>query len=185
MSDHASSPTRPDLAPPFAGAAQAQARSEAAERWEQHWVAPAALGRVFEAIDVRGRALLELGAGTGNLTRALLAAGAASVEAWEIDPALPAVDDARVAWRLRDIALLSADDLRGRALASFPPYLLLPAIKAALDAAGATDAMLMVPGRLLPSFEAEGWRLAAELGGADFEPPSRGKHFVVARGFAP
>jgi len=132
-----------------------------------------------------GRSVLELGAGTGNLTRGLLAHGASEIEAWEIDPGLPAVDDARVRWRIRDIGLIQASDLANRAVVSFPPYSLLPQIKAALDEAKTPDAVLMVSARWLASFAEDGWRVIAELAGADFEPVSRGVHFVVAKGLSP
>jgi len=165
--------------------AQGPAARQVAPEWEQHWVNPAALDAILSQLPLAGRSVLELGAGTGNLTRGLLAHGASEIEAWEIDPGLPAVDDARVRWRIRDIGLIQASDLANRAVVSFPPYSLLPQIKAALDEAKTPDAVLMVSARWLASFAEDGWRVIAELAGADFEPVSRGVHFVVAKGLSP
>lgn len=74
---------------------------------EQHWTPEESLTQALAGLPLAGLRILELGAGTGSMTRALLRSGVANIESWEIDPSLPAVDDPRVAWKIKDISLLS------------------------------------------------------------------------------
>lgn len=151
-----------------------------AEDLEQHWVCPEAARRVAALLPVQGARLVELGAGQGALTRALLEAGAAHIIAWEIDPSLPAPQDWRVQWRLGDIFHLRPEDLGERPVVAFAPYRALSHIQAIL---GDREAALMVPQKRLAGWLRLGFRVIATLDGGAFDPPAQGSHAVIARGF--
>lgn len=151
--------------------------------WEQHWVAPQAARRALMGLSLTGLSVVEFGAGTGELTRALLEVGVATVQAWEIDPDLPPLQDARVEWVARDIAFAREADLRGKALISFPPYSTLDFICALVERSEPLGAVLMAPDKKLPELFALGYRAILALESDDFNPPSRGSHWVVAKGF--
>lgn len=150
---------------------------------EQHFASAESLDGLLPEGWSAGRDVVEFGAGRGALTRLLLDGGARSVEAWEIDPSLPSpFPDARLTWRWRDILSAEEADVDGRSVAAFPPYATLPFL---LDLCrGVPDLLLMVPPKRLPACEATGMRLVAELGGRAFDPPSTGRHLIVARGWS-
>ena len=136
---------------------------------------------------VKGRHVVELGAGTGVLTRLLLAAGAAKVSAYEIDESLLnaggllTFDNPRLHLFACDYTKVNFTDKRfaGACLVSNPAYSTLPFVRTLPF----RDMLLMVPGSQLASFEAEGYELRFALNGEDFSPPARGDHAVVQRGF--
>lgn len=153
----------------------------AKDPWSQHFAKPKVFEGWFDALDLAGLDAVEVGAGQGALTRALLSAGVQSVQAWEIDPDIAPVDDPRVQWHLNDFTLdLDSVAVEGRLLAAFPPYGLLPQLIALSRRAKAT--LLMAPGRMLPALSAEGFQVLACAPGDAFEPVSKGAHFIVAKG---
>jgi hypothetical protein len=152
--------------------------------WEQHWAKPKAVAKALQQVDLSGRAVVELGAGTGNLTRGLIAAGAGSVRAWEIDPDLPPLDHALVKWIVADLRSIEPHDLKGAACVSFAPYELLPLIVEKIEEAGVEDALLLAPPKHLNMLSNAGYRAVAKLSGADFEPVANGSHWVMVKGFA-
>lgn len=149
---------------------------------EQHWTPEESLTQALAGLPLAGLRILELGAGTGSMTRALLRSGVAHIESWEIDPSLPAVDDPRVAWKIKDIARLSWESLAGLTVAAIPPYEMLGHIVDALSKSCAKDAVLMIPARKLPMFLSLGFRVLSVIEGAAFDPPASGRHVLVAKG---
>ena len=149
---------------------------------EQHFVADPQAFASFAQLNFTNRDIVEFGAGTGALTRALLDRGARSVEAWEIDPDLSKpFSDPRLSWKLGDILTARPSDVAGRCVASFPPYQTLPFL---LDlCAGCKNLLLMVPGKYLEHCASLGLHQIDALPGSVFFPPSRGVHYLVARGF--
>lgn len=150
--------------------------------FEQHWTPAEPLASVLAELAISGRRIIELGAGSGRLTRALLAAGAESIEAWEIDGAIAPVEDHRVLWRRRDISLLAASDVEGRLLAAVPPYSMLGLIESLVEASRLADALLMIPAKKLSCFARLGFRVVSVLDGGDFDPPAKGRHLLVVKG---
>jgi 16S rRNA A1518/A1519 N6-dimethyltransferase RsmA/KsgA/DIM1 with predicted DNA glycosylase/AP lyase activity len=151
---------------------------------EQHFLRSERASGLLSGLSVAGRDIVEFGAGRGTLTRLLLDAGAAAVEAWEIDPdlAMPCVD-ARLTWVTADILDASPTALRGRAVAAFPPYTLLPFL---FDLCREIPhVLLMIPPKRLAQCEGMGFRLITTFDGDAFEPVSRGSHLVVAKDFMP
>lgn len=149
---------------------------------QQHWTPNEPLGIALTELAISGRRVLELGAGSGSLTRALLNAGAASIEAWEIDEAILPVSDDRVVWRLRDIGLVGAADVEGRLLAAIPPYSMLGLIESLVDASRLTDALLMIPAKKIGRFVSLGFRVVSVFDGSVFDPPAAGRHLLIAKG---
>lgn len=153
----------------------------AKDPWSQHFAKPKVFEGWFNTLDLAGLDAVEVGAGTGALTRALLSAGVQSVQAWEIDPEIAPVDDPRVQWHLNDFTLdLGSVAVEGKLLAAFPPYGLLGDLLTLSHRAKAT--LLMAPGRMLPELSAHGFQVLACLAGDAFEPVSKGAHFIVAKG---
>lgn len=151
--------------------------------WSQHFAKPKVFEGWMDRLDIAGLESLEVGAGRGALTQALLEKGALSVEAWEIDPEIEPLDDPRVDWRVGDFsAALDEVKVEGKLLAAFPPYGLLPDLIKLSRRAKA--ALLMAPGRMLPELSAEGFVVLACLPGDAFEPVSKGAHFIVSKGIA-
>jgi SAM-dependent methyltransferase len=153
---------------------------------------------------VRGRNVLELGVGTGMLTKLLLDAGAARVLGYEIDPALAARAAALIGHgdRLGRLEIVRGDytdpeelrtgRLREAVFATSPWCLVANPAYSTLDyiqkeiLPGFDDAVLMVPERLASSsvMAEHGFQEAFVLDGADFDPPATGKHVVLRSGFA-
>jgi 16S rRNA A1518/A1519 N6-dimethyltransferase RsmA/KsgA/DIM1 with predicted DNA glycosylase/AP lyase activity len=149
---------------------------------EQHFLRLEVARNLLLGLSIAGKDIVEFGAGRGALTRLLLDAGDAEVEAWEIDPELAKpFPDSRLTWVTADILDASPHSLRGRAVAAFPPYALLPFI---LDlCSGLPHILLMVPPKRMAQVEGMGFRLLETFDGDAFEPTSKGNHLVVARGF--
>lgn len=131
---------------------------------------------------IRDRNVLELGCGSGVLTRLLLDAGAGKVLGYEIDPTLCQVHDPRFELLISDYTDIQIDTLRNYCLVANPAYTTLDAIiKAVLPFV--SDVILMVPEDRLSEFYALGFRKQFELSGSAFDPPATGRHCVVLRGF--
>lgn len=149
--------------------------------WSQHFAKPQVFEGWMDTLCLDGLEAVEVGAGKGALTRALLAAGVQSIDAWEIDPNIVPLDDPRVHWHVKDF---TQDHewvaMEGRLLAAFPPYVLLPELMKLSERAKCT--LLMVPGRALPEMSAQGFQVLACLPGDAFEPISKGAHFIVSKG---
>lgn len=149
----------------------------------------AALGR----IDLAGRHVLEIGAGTGALTRAILGKSPASLVAFEIDVGLCLVRDPRLV--LREEAFPPKEGIAERwdCLVAIPPYSVLPEIFRLLEVCSVRDAFLMVPPKfaapgalraLVERLGAPAFEVVAEMPGSAFSPPSEGVHYLIQRGFS-
>ena len=151
--------------------------------WSQHFAKPKVFEGWMQTLNLQGLDAVEVGAGHGALTRALLDAGVNTIEAWEIDPAIAPVDDPKVQWHLNDFTLdLESVAVEGKLLAAFPPYGLLPELIALSHRARAT--LLMVPVRALVELSPQGFQVLACLAGDAFEPVSKGSHFIVSKGIS-
>ena len=134
---------------------------------------------------VREREIIELGVGTGVLTRLLLDAGAKHVLGWEILPDVCGVKESpRFTLFPLDYTKMEDDFQRrhGKCLVANPAYDTLPFIVEKV-LPHTPDAILMIPERALPEFEALGFLIAFKLTGDDFEPKATGTHIVIIRGF--
>lgn len=130
-----------------------------------------------------GRRVLELGAGTGALTRVILDAGAASVLAYEVQPGICALSDGRL--RLVEADYTASLDMPGvDCVVAAPAYSTLDFVVERV-LRGLRDAVLVVPEARLGQFTELGFSVAAYMDGASFEPTSSGTHCVVVRGFSP
>ena len=136
-------------------------------------------------LGLRGRSILEVGAGTGALTELLLEQGPARVVAYEIVPGLCRLRDPRLELHEEDITGADLDSLAGQgfALIANPPYSLLPYLRGVIERLGVADVLVMASPKKAALFE--GYEVAFELPGEAFEPPARGRHLVLRRGFAP
>ncbi len=96
------------------------------ELGQHHLISRRALEIIVEAGGVRGLKVLEVGAGAGNLTEAILAAGADSVVAVEVDPRLGARLRERFAGRPVEVVVGEAPRVLRRlefdSVASNPPF---------------------------------------------------------------
>lgn len=139
----------------------------------------AALGRIALA----GRRVLEIGAGRGALTRAILAKSPSSLIAFEIEAGLCPVRDPRLV--LREEAFPPAGGIveGWDCLVSIPPYSVLPEIFRLLEASSVRDALLMVPPKFVGRLGVSGFEVVAEMPGSAFSPPSEGVHCLIQRGF--
>lgn len=135
---------------------------------------------------VDGRTVIELGCGTGVLTKVLLDAGARRIVGYEIEPALCAVQDSRFDLRTQDYTTVDFCDVAAdnACLVASPAYSTLDAIIAKV-LPFVQDVVLMIPSSLLEEFCRLGFRAGFELSGNAFDPPAEGQHCVVLRGFAP
>lgn len=129
---------------------------------------------------LRGRDVIEFGVGTGALTQLILDAGARSVVGYEILPNICTVTDPRLTLHTADFTKAPITLNRHKAIVANPPYSTLRFLAERVFV-HTPDVILMVPPRelhLFPDFE-EAFRMS----GTDFDPPARGVHLVIRRGF--
>lgn len=152
---------------------------------EQHFLTNTEPFRsVLAALHLRGRDIVEIGAGTGALTRVILDCEVRHVDSFEIEPGLCRVVDDRLTLHEVD-AQAHRDWASGVALVSAPPYSLLPFIIDQIAARHIHDVALLIPQKAWSVFRDLGFFVSWIYEGADFEPPADGRHLVVVRGFAP
>lgn len=149
---------------------------------EQHFVADdSAFRRVIEAAALKGRRVLEIGAGTGVITRLILAQDPNRVYAFEIEAGLCQIKDPRLDLLERDASSRHPVMMHANCFVSAPPYSLLSVICEYLEQLQ-LHAILLVPPSKLSLFE--GFSVEAEMAGAAFDPPAEGSHLIIRRGFA-
>lgn len=167
------------------GLAQMRLAAILPEDLEQHFLVDKSEHRkVLAVLQLEGRSILEIGAGNGELTDLIREHPVKEIHAYEIDATLgTAVEDPRVRWYLADAANIEPRNYKGFALISNPPYQLLPKVLELIEAAGIKDVVLLVPASRQADFFDRGYLCVARLNGTAFDPPSRGEHIIVMKGF--
>ncbi len=147
---------------------------------EQHFLSDLGPFRdVLAGLPLAGRRVLEIGAGKGAVTGLLLEAGA-HVVAFEIERGLCPLRHPNLQLIEEDVLKRPLSEITWDCMISAPPYSLLFFLRAVLDVVS-TDAVLMIPMSKRSMF-AE-FTIEASYGGEAFDPPSRGKHLIVRKGF--
>lgn len=136
------------------------------------------LSSLFSSIDLKGRRVLEIGAGKGALTSLVLSKNPAHLTAFEIDRGLCELRDERLTLREED-ATRADLSFAWDCLVSIPPYGLLPFLSKLIDQ---RDYLLMIPDKRSAFELFPGAKNELIFDGAWFEPPSTGKHVVIQRG---
>lgn len=148
--------------------------------WEQHWVKPEAVRRLLSHFNLTGLDVLELGSGTGELTKALLEAGVHHIEAWEIDPDLAPLNHPQVTWRVKDLYSATPTEFHSKVVIGFLPYDALPFVLSGLSID--QPALIMASEHKMKPWLEAGFTPIQSLEGRDFTPESKGLHWVCSRG---
>ena len=155
---------------------------------EQHMLGNTAQYKQALQNVIENRKVLELGVGTGVLTELLLDVGAKQIVGFEIQEGLCQIQDERFSLVIADYTKYCGssfyNDETGYCLVANPAYSTLENIKTNI-LPFLTNAILMIPGRELTSFQELGFRELFSLEGDSFQPPATGKHHVMIRGFSP
>lgn len=144
--------------------------------------------REFEAyrallacLDVRGRSVLEIGAGHGEITTLLLDAGA-QVLAYESDTSLVPLPGLKDVIQYRDITREDLSFLnRSWVVVSNSRHGLLPWCLDLIDRYKIETAVLMCSKDRKPHLEKSSFHAAFTLCGSAFDPPLGGLHTVMVR----
>lgn len=138
---------------------------------------------IFRKAGLHGRKVLEIGAGHGELTNAIIQEGA-HCTAVELDEALTGQIDSSATLLIGDAQDLDLSFLDPSwACICNPPYSLLPWLLQTLETHGVQDALIMSSERKLSLLTEAGFAPCFELSGQAFNPPARGRHIVMIRGF--
>lgn len=172
------------------------ARGLAKDELHQYFTTnPAKVRGVLARLDLRDHLVVELGVGTGIITREVLRRDPVGVVGFEIEPELVTVTDERLSivpgdFTRTDLGMIGRlrEGKHPLAVIANPPYKQLPFIKREIiDKHDIHDVLLMIPARRLKDFPArEGYRIVAELSREDFSPPASAdapRHLLIARGF--
>ena len=149
---------------------------------QQHWVKEGTFESSLLALDWLNADVLELGAGTGVLTKALLDLPVRTVKAVEIDETLTSPShDPRLVWVQGNIFDFKTSDLMAigpnPVLVGFVPYNCLSHIIEHIFTKQ-VKALLMAPPKWEVKLLELGFKKCATLGGEDFIPESRGIHDI-------
>lgn len=139
--------------------------------------------RLLAGIDLTNRVVLEIGVGTGVITRMVLDRGPLLVLGYEIDPDICKLRDARLDLRVADFQEATLPP-PGTCLIAAPPYGLLDALRPLVSGPDPLfdDVVLMVPEKRRADFPE--FVVAFALNPDDFDPPTNpGRHLVLRRGF--
>jgi 16S rRNA A1518/A1519 N6-dimethyltransferase RsmA/KsgA/DIM1 with predicted DNA glycosylase/AP lyase activity len=141
--------------------------------------------RLLAVIDLTGKTVIEVGVGTGVLTRMILGRNPKLVLGFEIDPQICQVLDFRLSLRIGDFrrvdGLPTGDDV---CLIAAPPYDLLKDLMPLIfgPPSRIADVILMVPSSRLPRFS--DFKVEFDLSHTAFDPHTDpGRHYVIRRGF--
>lgn len=134
-------------------------------------------------IDFSNCHILEIGAGTGCLTRLLLESGVRKITAFEIEPGLCKIRHPSLVLREEDAMKQALIKINWDCLICTPPYQLLPRIADLLTWSGKVDAILLIPEKQIGFWQNLGFSVVDKVLGSTFEPPSKGNHFIIIRGF--
>lgn len=136
---------------------------------------------LLACLDVRGRSVLELGAGNGAVTTLLIDAGA-HVVAYEPDGQIQPLPGLGGIIRYADPTQADMSFLdRSWIVVSNAPYALLPWCLDLIDRYKVPTAVLMCPKDRKAALELSEFHTAFTLCGSAFCPPSRGLHAVMVR----
>jgi 16S rRNA A1518/A1519 N6-dimethyltransferase RsmA/KsgA/DIM1 with predicted DNA glycosylase/AP lyase activity len=142
---------------------------------EQHMVNPNAIKGMFDGLIKPHQPILELGAGSGNLTRELYQISE-NITVWELDSAFTQPTDLPlVKWEIQDIMNLKKEDIENKMIISFPPYECLAHI---LEVNQDKPCILMVSEKKLKMIQKQ-YTILKTLNGSDFLPISKGIHHIV------
>jgi len=138
--------------------------------------------QAISAAGIRDMHVLEIGAGHGEITRLILDERPAQLRAYEIERGLCAIRHTLLDLREEAFTQASIASLRGWCIICTPPYSLLGTIREALTWLAPPRAVLLVPVRLLTAFS--DFNIFTVISGkAGFDPPSKGEHAIIYRGF--
>lgn len=142
---------------------------------EQHMVNPQAIEGLFNELISLNQPILELGGGTGNLTREIYHISQ-DIIVWELDKSfMSPLDLPKVQWEHKNIMDLTQDDIQNRMIVSFPPYECLSHI---LNINQSKPAILMMSDKKLKQFDIT-YQILKTLEGIDFTPISSGIHHII------
>lgn len=149
---------------------------------------------LLHSIQLCGRIVIEIGVGTGQLTKLILENNPEKIIGYEIDPNFSdsVSDSLKGVNLLSKLELIIADFLQAdlsfvnptHCLISNPPYDLLKQIAPLVTGENSIfhDVILMVPEKKLGLFP--DFKIAFTLNENDFDPPTKpGKHIVIIKGF--
>ncbi|MCB0329274.1 MAG: hypothetical protein KDD70_06415 [Bdellovibrionales bacterium] len=141
--------------------------------------------KLLNLLFLQQRTVVELGVGSGALTELILDRGPAKVIGYELFPeATPASIAGKIDLRVEDIAEVDFSYLANGdpCIIALPPYSLLTHIREQIiDRYNVRDVILSVPEsqrREFPDFE-----IAGSFDGSAFDPPTRGRHLLLYKGF--
>lgn len=145
---------------------------------EQHMVHPDAINGLFDGIIKPERSVLELGGGSGVLTREIYK-NTKNIEVWELDKKYTCpVECPDIVWKYKDIMELRRKDIEGKMIIAFPPYECLEHI---LHITKGTNCILMISQKKLVNVGYK-FKVLDILDGNDFTPVSSGLHYIVKFG---
>lgn len=156
--------------------------------WQQHILSDtSAWQTVLQDIQLQDKTVVELGSGTGVLTKIIKACRPKHVIAYEIDTSLTPAD-LRSRLDLREVDFTLAQHTvffdREACLIASPPYNQLEFIRTQLiDRYQIRDVLLSVPQKALDLFS--DFEVVAQISGSAFIPPTKNLHFLIKRGFEP
>lgn len=134
---------------------------------------------------LENKSIFEIGAGHGELTKLILELPVCEVHAVEIDAALceclATIRDERLFIIPKSYSVQDAQHFKEHVWICNPPYSLLETILE--DTRHVAQAIILVNKTWLPRFEGAGFSVVTSLVGAAFDPPSKGEHHIVAKGF--
>lgn len=150
---------------------------------EQHFITDLSYHEtILKSLPLKGKKVLEIGAGHGELTNIILKQDVALLEAYEIEEGLCKLPNSSN-FRLFEVdaRTIKPKHYRGYCLISNPPYQLLPLVRQIIKEAEIEDVLLMIPERRFGEFP--GYTIAANITGEVFDPPSNGRHILIGKGF--
>lgn len=161
---------------------------------EQHFIKQCSyLERFTKELNLQNKSVLEFGVGTGVLTKYILDAGAKYVVGIEIDTDLKTdLKDNRlhmIYQDLRDVDYSFLSNVESNwCIVSFPPYQCLDFINHIIKKYNIQDVLLMIPENYIqspPFFDTTDreFTIECQFDGDDFDPPSKGTHYTVIKGF--
>jgi hypothetical protein len=149
----------------------------------QHFMVNGGMHRLLlSSISLKSLSVLEIGVGHGELTEIILERNPVVVLGYEIEQGLCQFRHSRFFLVEDSILNLKKEAVKGWCIISNPPYSLLPWIKINLLPI-IHDVILLIPERERTAFEYLGFTSYITIDGDSFNPPSKGKHVLVKRGF--